>query len=170
MISLDVVTPDVVSYNPAISCCGKGLQWQMALYFFSLMGLNSVTPDVITYSAAISSCEKVSNWQAALHLFNEVRMKTYASPDVVAFNVAAISSCGQGFRWQLALCLFQEARKQLVLTIISYNALITAFEKVAEWQLALIVLDLMLNRCCQTSSRGSGNCASFMGCRSDQFL
>ena len=62
MISLDVVTPDVVSYNPAISCCGKGLQWQMALYFFSLMGLNSVTPDVITYSAAISSCEKVSNW------------------------------------------------------------------------------------------------------------
>ncbi len=57
------LTPDVITYNAAISACDKGRQWQEALRLVYEMLAKGLTPDVITYNAAIFACEKGSQWQ-----------------------------------------------------------------------------------------------------------
>ncbi len=47
------VTPDVISFNAAISACEKGQQWGDALRLLGAMPLQRVTPNVISFDAAI---------------------------------------------------------------------------------------------------------------------
>ena len=52
------VTPNVISFNAAISACEKGGKWERALSLLDAMRERGVTPNVISFSAAISACEK----------------------------------------------------------------------------------------------------------------
>ena len=51
---------DVFLHNAAISACGKGRQWKLALHLLGEMREAGLLPNVITYNAAISACEKLS--------------------------------------------------------------------------------------------------------------
>ena len=62
------MTPDVVSYNAAISACEKGKQWEGALTLLQEMVRLVITPGVVSFSAATSACEKGTQWEGALSL------------------------------------------------------------------------------------------------------
>ncbi len=47
--------PNKITYNAAISACGKGGQWQLALNFLNLIPEARVVPNETIRSAAISA-------------------------------------------------------------------------------------------------------------------
>jgi pentatricopeptide repeat protein len=113
------VTPDVISYNSAISALGKGGRWELALDVLGQMPQIGVIPDAISYSAVISACEDDGQWQLALNLLYR------AKPDTTSFN-AAISACAKGGQWELALVLLSKMRTmKAVPTCISFSAAIS---------------------------------------------
>ena len=52
------LTPNVVSYNAAITACEIGELWEGALVLLQEMGHQLLTPDVLGWNSAISACEK----------------------------------------------------------------------------------------------------------------
>ena len=45
-------------YNAAVSACGKGQQWRIAVALFAEMGSLWIQQSTISFSATISACEK----------------------------------------------------------------------------------------------------------------
>ena len=62
---------DVITYNAAISTCGKSAQWQQTSGLWAETRNMNVLPSVITYNVAISACVKSAQWQQALGLLAE---------------------------------------------------------------------------------------------------
>ncbi|CAE8614947.1 unnamed protein product, partial [Polarella glacialis] len=90
----NVVEPDVISYNAAMSACVKAGQWQLALGLLSLMPLF----DRISCSIAISACASAAQWKPALELLkNMPELRIF--PNVISYS-AAITSCEKGGQWQ----------------------------------------------------------------------
>ena len=54
------LSPDVISFNAAISTCEKGSYTNKACSLLVGMGRQALSPDVISFNAAISTCEKGS--------------------------------------------------------------------------------------------------------------
>ena len=98
----DLLLPDLITYNSAISCCDFGGYWQVAIELLSNMEQRRKVADVITLSTAVSVCAKGGQWQYALHLLSAT---WNISPNIIAFN-AAITACEKGLQWQLALSFF----------------------------------------------------------------
>jgi pentatricopeptide repeat protein len=67
------IEPEVITYNAAMTACGKASQWERALELLSEMRERGLEPDMITYSVAISACEKGSQKERALELLSEMR-------------------------------------------------------------------------------------------------
>ena len=63
-----LLTPNVMSWNAAISACGKGKQWVGTLGLLHEMVHQLLTPNVVSWNAAISACEKGKQWEGALGL------------------------------------------------------------------------------------------------------
>ena len=59
-------SPDVITYDAAISACAKGEQWQQAFGLLEVVQQAAALPTVFSYNSAISACEKVQQWQQAL--------------------------------------------------------------------------------------------------------
>ncbi|CAE7867898.1 EMB2654, partial [Symbiodinium sp. KB8] len=95
--------PDCIGANAAISACGKGGQWQLALHLFYSLSSTDVSPDGISCNAAISACEKVGKWIWALWLLAAMP-EFRISPDLISFS-SAISACEKGLQWQVALLI-----------------------------------------------------------------
>eukprot|EP00439_Symbiodinium_sp_Y106_P003853 s7770_g1.t1 len=61
---------DLISYNTAISACGKGSAWQAALLLLGEVSDTRLELDLISYDAAMSACQ-MDNWPLTLLLFEE---------------------------------------------------------------------------------------------------
>jgi pentatricopeptide repeat protein len=119
------ITPNVISYNAAISACEKSGQWEKALELLREMDNRIIKPKVISYCAAISACEKGCQWEKALELLREMD-KRGIKPDVISYN-AAISACQKGGQWEKALGLLREmGNRNITPNAISYSAAIKA--------------------------------------------
>ena len=70
------VEADIISYNSAISSCGKGRLWQAAVDLFHSIPNANLAPDVVSFNAAISACEKGEEWQLALQFFELMPRRT----------------------------------------------------------------------------------------------
>ena len=68
------VQRNTITYNAAISACGKGEQWQQALHLWKRLPGEGVEQQKMTYNTAISTCEKSEKWQQGLCLLG--RMQT----------------------------------------------------------------------------------------------
>lgn len=101
--------PNVISYNAAISACGKAGKWEQAINLLLEMKKVGVPPDVISYNTAISACEKAGKWEQAISLLGEMK-KARVHPDVISYS-AAISACGNAGKWQKAIRILEEAIK-----------------------------------------------------------
>jgi pentatricopeptide repeat domain-containing protein 1 len=53
-----LLTPNVISYNVAISVCEKGAEWLLPFELLEEMRQWELSPHVVSYSAVISACEK----------------------------------------------------------------------------------------------------------------
>ena len=72
------------SYSSAISACGAGEKWGIALRLLEEMKEDRSWPDVTSYSAAISACEKGGAWEEALWMLSELRH--WHKPDVISYT------------------------------------------------------------------------------------
>ena len=57
---------DTASYNMAISACGKGQRWEMAVALSEEMPAGWLDADVVSHNAAIGAREKGQQWAMAL--------------------------------------------------------------------------------------------------------
>ena len=71
-MACQLLIPDSVCYNAAISTCEKGKEWQVALGFLQEMVRQLLMPNLLSCGTAISACEKGNQWQRALGLFEEI--------------------------------------------------------------------------------------------------
>ena len=62
--------PDVMSFNGAISACGKGLQWERAISLLDEMQCRGVAANGTSFAEAIWACEKGSQWETAICLLD----------------------------------------------------------------------------------------------------
>jgi pentatricopeptide repeat protein len=79
-------SPDVISYNATISCCGAAGEWQPALSLLRNMVDSSISPTVVTYTSTIHSFTAKAEWQRALVLWQQMHQTSLAS------NFTAVSS------------------------------------------------------------------------------
>ena len=56
------------SYNAAISACGAGEQWQLAVRNLQHMREADAVPEELRYSSTISACAACAQWQQALQV------------------------------------------------------------------------------------------------------
>eukprot|EP00913_Durusdinium_trenchii_P007401 g6960.t1 len=145
-----VSEPDVICFSAAISACKKAGEWKFAVQLLQemedqktaawfedsmfsarnrqVMPEASMTLDAISYNATISSCAKGAQWQTALQLLDTM-LSVEVWPDVISCT-SAISACEK------------DARIQADAT--SFNALISSCDKSEEWEMALHLLEEML--------------------------
>eukprot|EP00973_Karenia_brevis_P028526 3931391-Karenia_brevis.AAC.1 len=57
------LSPNLISFNAAMSACEKGGQCQRAAPSLNEMRMGSLSPNAISFSAAISACGKGGRWQ-----------------------------------------------------------------------------------------------------------
>ena len=65
-----MLTPNVVSFNVAISACVS--KWEGALELLREMVHQLLAPNVVSWSAAMSACEKGKQWEVALGLLQDI--------------------------------------------------------------------------------------------------
>ncbi|MDD9952575.1 MAG: hypothetical protein OXT67_13525 [Zetaproteobacteria bacterium] len=87
------ITPNVISYNAAISVCEKAGDRDGALQLLLQMQQGGIRPDEISYNAAIAACEKAGDRDGALQLFeNGVHHHIYReslahTPTLIDFHI-----------------------------------------------------------------------------------
>jgi len=112
------VVADAFTFNAAISACGRGGQWPIALELLSRMLCYVVPPDATSYAAAISALGRSRKWQSALALFEE-SLKAEA-PSGGFFGAlghlynAAIAACFFGEQWRGTLSILARMRSSRV--------------------------------------------------------
>ena len=66
------LSPNVITYNAAISACEKGEQWEYALALLRRMEARRLRPDAISYCATISACGRGGQWERVLSLLDQM--------------------------------------------------------------------------------------------------
>ena len=67
----------MISFNAAISACGKCKQLERALSLLENMQQRGIEPGAISYGAVISACEKGGQWELAESLLQEQQQSSY---------------------------------------------------------------------------------------------
>ena len=134
---------DRLAYDAAIAVCGKGGQWEQALYLLAVMPARGVQPTVVTYNAAIWACRHSRKGVKAMELLAEMKTRGI-QPTVQTYNAAmgaAVGACGVGGKWLEAMELLAEMKTRgIEPTAATYNQTISACGKSGRWEKALELL------------------------------
>ncbi|CAM9627517.1 unnamed protein product, partial [Hapterophycus canaliculatus] len=124
-------SPDGYSFSSAITACGRGGQWSLAVGLLSAMRRKGIAPGVVAFNAAISACGEAGQWERAVGLLRDMEAEAeerrdgggsgggggdgnggggFSGPDRVSFN-AAINACSNAGEWQQAVSLLEEMRR-----------------------------------------------------------
>ena len=127
-----------LSTMPLYSASEKGSRWQMALRLLPMISVLRLEADVVSYSSAISACQKCEEWRVALLLLSEMKM-IHVKVDTIACNAAI--SASRSSSWLEALGLLNTMRFcAMRSTITTFGSIISCFESIGRWQLALQML------------------------------
>lgn len=113
------VTPTRISYNAAISSCGRGGEWELAESLFGEMVRLGLSPDVISYNSLISAFGGAGQWERAVGCLREMLVLSsglaaggggggVVTPDAVSFAAASLA-CERAGRYGEAAGLRAEA-------------------------------------------------------------
>ena len=115
------VTPTRISYNAAISSCGRGGEWELAESLFGEMVTLGLSPDVISYNSLISAFGGAGQWERAVGCLREMLVLSsglaaggggggagVVNPDAVSFAAASLA-CERAGRYGEAAGLRAEA-------------------------------------------------------------
>ncbi|CAK9109264.1 unnamed protein product [Durusdinium trenchii] len=156
--------PMVIVYNAAISACGG--EWLQALGVFNECLKRSLQPDIVTYNALMNVGQKSGRgWEDAIFLLQMAQDATL-QPTPSTYT-SLFGACRQHGKWRLCLQLLAEAPQSLSTAaynaamscmaenwrhaigllehcpspdLVTFNALLSAFEKAAQWPRALELL------------------------------
>ena len=95
------LTPNLITYNAAISSLEKSLRWPLAVHIFALL-TSLASPDIVSYNSVISSCEKCCQWEMALDLFSSITLNL--RPNVISYTTT-MSSCHKRFSMASGTCI-----------------------------------------------------------------
>eukprot|EP00752_Nemacystus_decipiens_P002534 g2377.t1 len=97
--------PDTITFNAAISACGRGKKWKPAVDLLDTMRREGLTPDGFSYSTAISACKNCGQWETALEILEDMRRRGLGR-DKHSLN-AAIAACASAGRWEPATAILK---------------------------------------------------------------
>eukprot|EP00891_Asterochloris_glomerata_P000997 jgi/Astpho2/997/Aster-x0964 len=136
------IQADVKAYNAAIAACAKGCDWQQAWSVFAGMRLLGVQPSTVSFNSLLSACERCNEPDRALEVFHTMQRSVvstsgYVNPSPITYNTL-ISALGKAGRLHEALEMYGSMHSAgLPGDVFTLAALITACEKVADWELAM---------------------------------
>ncbi|CAE8627968.1 unnamed protein product [Polarella glacialis] len=105
----DGLSPDVVSWNAAVSACEKGCQWGLALRLLGEARRSGLAPGrTAICSATLASCSQGGRWELLLQSLQALSAAGI-SPDATSFS-AAVAACGDQGLWSRAVDLLGQAR------------------------------------------------------------
>lgn len=107
------VTPTRISYNAAISACGRGGEWALAESLFEEMSRLGLSPDAISYNSLISALGGAGQWERAVGYLREMSAAgggVGVAPDGVSFAAASLA-CERAGRYGEAAGLRAEAAR-----------------------------------------------------------
>jgi pentatricopeptide repeat protein len=148
----------VITYSSLISACEKAGQWELALELFQEMLREHCTPNTVTYNSLITALAQGA-WLAGLSTLRykglPPRSCQHACPGwyrilparlqltcpaAAAVLLSLIYPVAAGAQWQKANDVFEQMQGQgCHPDVVTYTALISAFEKGGQWRLALQV-------------------------------
>ena len=129
------LVPDVISYNSSM----RAQRWQRAGLLLAQLGSAGLLATVVTCGTMLKSCEDSSQWREAVSIcaFSGLRK------NVIVFN-STISSLEKARQWTEAAAVVQSLWSQELLpTVTTCNALITACGQAGRWDYALCVFQGM---------------------------
>ncbi|CAK9110193.1 unnamed protein product [Durusdinium trenchii] len=133
-------TCNLIGCIASVSSCAEVGHWQRAQGLLLSLLKTDLQADERPGSALINACEKCSNWTGALS-FLEWMPWSLVTPNRITFNAASSASGGTWWRSFTLLAATEEPNR------ISYNSMLSALEKGAEWSKALSWLaQLQLHR------------------------
>ncbi|CAE7263533.1 unnamed protein product [Symbiodinium natans] len=137
------VCPNEVTLSSGTSACAKKARWQAAFNLLRAMRKLSLQRDEFSGSAAICASAPRGLWPLSLGTLSALHW-AYILPSDRAFACcsAAITACEKGRRWQMAHLLlhFPASVSQDVIT---FSAVLSAFQKADRWEPALQLLGQM---------------------------
>ncbi|CAE8642214.1 unnamed protein product [Polarella glacialis] len=161
--------PDEISYNSAITACGRGQQWQVAVRLLRVLLKSKLRASVVSYSAAIDACGTGSAWEQALQLLpavhvgavaasettattttssdpsplNSLKSRSRLAPSVAHALNAAVSACSEASYWEATLHMVSTARARALLSpdVVTCNSLATACLRGQVWEWGLELVD-----------------------------
>ena len=106
---------NTVSYNSAISACGRGGAWEAALRLATSMEGGGVRPDAITHNSVLDALARAAQWRAALRYLHSLLRRGgrgdrgAAAPDAVAL-CTAIAACEAAGAWRASRDLLWDGK------------------------------------------------------------
>eukprot|EP00929_Paragymnodinium_shiwhaense_P033249 TRINITY_DN18294_c0_g1_i2.p1 TRINITY_DN18294_c0_g1~~TRINITY_DN18294_c0_g1_i2.p1 ORF type:complete len:395 (-),score=85.06 TRINITY_DN18294_c0_g1_i2:585-1769(-) len=134
------VEADIYGWSQGISSCEKIGNWEPVMELFGATRQGGLQPNLVTYSGAVNTCTKAFQWTSATWMLHCAGRRNGLQHDTVACN-AAISAAGEGEKWEQALAMAAEQLVNgLVPSLVTENAVASAFEKSSDWQRGLCLL------------------------------
>ncbi|OLP90954.1 Pentatricopeptide repeat-containing protein, chloroplastic [Symbiodinium microadriaticum] len=104
------LTGNVITYNAAISACGKCGRWRVALSLLEELRSSGLEATEVTYGAVVSACEKGGQWERALLLLQDLE-EGHCRGSAITYN-AAISACDRCGHWEHAEAAAEPAQEK----------------------------------------------------------
>ena len=124
----------IAVHTAAISACGKGGNWEVALFLLCSMESLQIRASLISINAAIDACAIAEQWSAAMTLLMDLR-RSNMQWDTITYT-SLITACRE---WPDAISLLCEAHtKTLGQNLVLHNASISALQE--KWEGSLLLL------------------------------
>eukprot|EP00435_Cladocopium_sp_Y103_P065903 s772_g28.t1 len=155
------VQPDLILYTTAINACGQHMQWPFAVNLLQTCRETQGIEDTTATSVVATALGMDGQWQHAMHLFQGdgvsrgdltaqniqlsacekgkewrkaiFRLRRLTAADRISSN-ALLSACGVREKWRQALNIFRSVMSSIQRSIVSYSALLNAFETASKWK------------------------------------
>ncbi|CAL1163828.1 unnamed protein product [Cladocopium goreaui] len=122
---------DITATSVVATALGMDGQWQHAMHLFQ--GSGASLGDLTAQNIQLSACEKGKEWRTAMSAFHSFRLRRLTVTDRISSN-ALLSACGVREKWRQALNIFQSVMSSVQRSIVSYSALLNAFETASTWK------------------------------------
>lgn len=125
--------------NAAITACGRGIAWPMAMQLFETQ-----RPSLVTHNALLSALAEGSQWQLALQVFKSLLQKKM-TPTVVTLNSMLHALCRGSHHLAAQRLLGRMPSYSLTADLYSYTTVMSACTSVSCWETTCELLCNMIS-------------------------
>lgn len=137
--------PSIRQVNAAIDACARARPAPRLEQAFDILATSPLPPNVYTFGSLMNACARGGHVERAQQLLRDMPAVYQVEPNAVVYH-AAVSSCdkAQPPRPDVAWRLLDQARNDgLVLSVVGYNAALSAAARAGECDKAVELLELM---------------------------